>query len=351
MSKFKVNNRSIGPLNEPYIIAEIAQAHDGSLGLAHTYIEAVASAGASAVKFQTHFAAEESTKDEQWRVKFSYQDASRYEYWQRMEFTEEQWAGLKEHADRVGIDFISTPFSLKAVKLLDKLNVPLWKIGSGEINNLPLLKEVAQTGRPVVISSGMSPMSEVDAAVSLLREYETPFSVLQCTTSYPCPANKIGLNNIQKFSTRYDCPVGLSDHSGRPFAGLAAVTLGASIIEVHVVFDKKMFGPDASSSLNFDELKLLVEGSRDIFEMHQNPVDKDMIANKEMISLRELFNKSIVLSNELQSGSVLTLGDLSFKKPGIGITPEQVDNVVGKVLKQTLPRDHFLSFDDLEEGV
>ena len=347
MNKFRVNNKVIDANNEPYIIAEIGQAHDGSLGLAHAYIEAVAKSGADAVKFQTHFAAEESTKDEPWRVKFSYQDASRYEYWQRMEFTEEQWAGLYKHASELGLDFISTPFSSKAVRLLENLNVPFWKIGSGEINNHPLLEEVAKTGKPVIISSGMSPMSEVDKAVDLLRSYSVPFAILQCTSSYPCPAEKIGLNNLEEFSSRYDCPVGLSDHSGQPYAGLAAVTLGASILEVHVVFDKQMFGPDVSSSLTFDELSVLVKGSHDIHEMIMNPVDKDGLASGEMAPLRKLFNKSIVLAREVKAGGVLTKEDLCFKKPGTGITPELLDSVLGLKVKKNLPRDHFISFDDL----
>jgi len=349
MNIFKVKNRIIGNKYKPYIIAEVGQAHDGSLGLAHAYIDAAKKAGADAIKFQTHFAAEESTPQEQWRVKFSYQDASRYEYWQRMEFTDEQWVGLKQHADDIGIDFISTPFSSKAVTLLNKIDVPYWKIGSGEINNLPLIKEVAETGKPVIISSGMSSLLEVDAAVALLRSYDTPFAVLQCTTAYPCPSNKIGLNNIQEFSTRYKCPTGLSDHSGKPFAGLAAVTLGASILEVHVVFDKNMFGPDVSSSLTFDELSLLVQGVQDIFEMQMNPVDKDGLAENEMVSLRELFNKSIVLATNLDAGTILKIEHLRFKKPGTGLTTNQIGKVVGKKLKQTLTQDHFLSFDDLEE--
>lgn len=349
MNLFKVKNRKIGIEHKPYVIAEIGQAHDGSLGLAHAYIDAVAGAGADAVKFQTHYASEESTKGEPWRVKFSFQDASRYDYWQRMEFTESQWLGLKEHADRLGIDFISSPFSSKAIQLLDKLDVPFWKIGSGEINNLPLLEEVALTRKPVIISSGMSPLSEVDTAVQLLGKYNVSYAVLQCTTSYPCPPEKIGLNNINEFYNRYSCPVGLSDHSGRPYAGLAAISQGASILEVHVVFDKTMFGPDTSSSLTINELKMLVEGSQDIFIMRQKPVNKDMLAHEEMGELRKLFNKSIVLSKNLEAGSILTLDDLQFKKPGNGITPNKVNDVVGKVLTKTLPQDHFLSFSDIKD--
>lgn len=348
MNTFKVKNKTLGKGQKPYIIAEIAQAHDGSLGLAHAYIEAVAAAGADAVKFQTHFASEESTKGEPWRVNFSYQDDSRYEYWERMEFNEEQWQGLKKHADELGIDFISTPFSSKAIKLLEKLDVPFWKISSGDINNLPLLQEIALTGKPVVLSSGMSPLSEVDFAVNLLKEYKIPFAVLQCTTAYPCPAEKIGLNNVSDFLARYNCPVGLSDHSGKIFSCLAAVALEATILEVHVVFDKKMFGPDVSSSLTFSELELLVEGSNEIHKMQSNPVDKNAMAIEEMSELRTLFQKSIVLSSELEAGTKLTLEHLRFKKPGKGITPEQVELVIGKTLIQSLPADHFLSFEDLK---
>lgn len=348
MTKFKVRDRTLGEGQRPYIIAEIAQAHDGSLGLAHAYIEAAAAAGADAVKFQTHFAVEESTRDEAWRVNFSYQDKNRFEYWQRMEFNEEQWQGLKRHADDLNIDFISTPFSSKAIRLLNRLDVPFWKVSSGDINNLPLLKELASTGKPIVLSSGMSPISEVDFAVNLLTEYAVPFAVLQCTTAYPCPSEKIGLNNISLFSNRYSCPVGLSDHSGNIFSCLAAVALEAAILEVHVVFDKKMFGPDVSSSLTFSQLEVLVEGSNEIHKMLMNPIDKDALAIEEMVELRSLFQKSIVLAHDLEAGTTLTLDHLRFKKPGIGLTPEKVDSVIGKRLKTSLPADHFLSIGDTE---
>ena len=187
-----------------------------------------------------------------------------------MEFSEDQWAGLKIHADELDIDFISTPFSSKAIKLLDNLDVPFWKVSSGDINNTPLLEEMALTAKPVVLSSGMSSIEELDKAVSILKKHKTSFAILQCTTSYPCPPEKIGLNNISNFRTRYKCPVGLSDHSGNIYSSLAATSLQASIIEVHVVFDKDMFGPDVSSSITFKELKSLVEGAKHIHQIFLN---------------------------------------------------------------------------------
>ena len=247
-------------------------------------------------------------RDEPWRVKFSYQDNSRYEYWQRMEFTEDQWWGLKEHADRLNIDFISTPFSLRAVELLTNFSMPFWKVSSGDINNFPLLEAMVASRRPIVLSSGMSPVAELDAAVELLKAESVPYVVLQCTTSYPCPFEKVGLNNLNRFSERYGCPVGLSDHTGSIYAALGAVTLGASMIEVHVVFDKQMFGPDVSSSLNFEELAMLVDGSDALSTIRSNPVDKDQIAFDEMTELRSLFQKSVVLAEGLEEEQPLSIG-------------------------------------------
>ncbi len=145
------------------VIGEVAQAHDGSLGAAHAYIDAIASSGADAVKFQTHIAAAESTPQEPWRVRFSYQDASRYEYWKRMEFTEEQWLGLKRHAEEKKLEFLSSPFSLEAARLLQRIGMKAWKVASGEVANAQLFDYMLETRLPVMLSTGMSSMEEIDA--------------------------------------------------------------------------------------------------------------------------------------------------------------------------------------------
>ena len=164
--------------NPCLVIGEIAQTHDGSLGTAHAYIDAIANAGADAVKFQTHIAAAESTPGEPWRVKFSRQDATRFDYWKRMEFTEAQWHGLAEHAAERGLIFLSSAFSFEAVDLLERVGVPAWKVGAGETSNLPLLEKMARTGKPVILSSGMSDWAELDAAVNCVREHGAPVAVL-----------------------------------------------------------------------------------------------------------------------------------------------------------------------------
>ena len=329
------------------IIGEIAQAHDGSLGMAHAYIEAVAKAGADAVKFQTHIAAAESTPGEPWRVKFSPQDATRYDYWRRMEFTEDQWRGLKEHATDKGLLFLSSPFSHEAVEMLERIGVPAWKVASGEVNNLPLFERMLQTGIPVLLSSGMSPLDELDRAVEAVRARGVPFAVLQCTSAYPCPPERLGLNLIPLLAHRYGCPVGLSDHSGTIYAGLAAVVLGVKVLEVHVTMSREMFGPDVPASITTAELRDLVQGVRFLEKALASPVDKDAMA-AELGPLRSMFTKSIVLRRDLPEGAVLREEDLAFKKPGTGIPAAHVAKVLGRRLRRSVAADTLLTEDDLE---
>ena len=220
-----------GPTGKALIVAEVAQAHDGSLGLAHAFIDAVAAAGADAIKFQTHIASAESTVHEPWRVKFSRQDATRYDYWKRMEFSEEQWFGLKTHAEERNLKFLSSPFSIEAVELLTRVGVAAWKVASGEVNNEPMFVAMAASRLPMILSSGMSTIAELDAAVGRVKAAGLPLTLLQCTSMYPTPPEKIGLNLIPFFRERYDCAVGLSDHSGTLYAGLAAAAIGIDALK------------------------------------------------------------------------------------------------------------------------
>ncbi|MGQ0542992.1 MAG: N-acetylneuraminate synthase family protein [Blastocatellia bacterium] len=329
------------------VIGEVAQTHDGSLGQAHAFIDSIANAGADAVKFQTHIAAAESTPDEPWRIKFSRQDASRYDYWRRMEFSKEQWAGLKAHADERGLLFLSSPFSFEAFDLLSEIGISVWKIASGEVNNMPLLERIIATQSPVILSSGMSDWSELDRAVEKIRVSGNPFAVLQCTSAYPCPPEQTGLNMLAELKGRFKCPTGLSDHSGNIFAGLAAVTLGAEVLEVHVTMSREMFGPDVVSSITSSELKQLVEGVRAIELMTANPVKKD-VAAVELEPLRKVFNKSVYTSSELPKGTVLDAYHLRLKKPGTGIPAERFAELIGKRLNRDVQIDEMLSFEDFD---
>ena len=322
-------------------------AHDGSLGLAHAFIDAVADVGVDAVKFQTHIAEAESTPDEPWRVRFSLQDASRWDYWKRTAFTREQWVGLRRHADERGLLFLSTPFSEEAFELLETVGVAAWKVASGEITNRPLLERMAASGLPVLLSTGMSPIGEIDRAVTWIRAFACPLLVLQCTSAYPCPPERVGLNNVPLFRERYGAS-GLSDHSGTPYPSLAAVTLGAQLVEVHVTFDRRMFGPDVPASLTIDELAQLVDGIRWIEAMKAAPADKDELP-EGVRELRRIFMKSLVTAMPLEAGTRLRREHLAIRKPGTGIPPCELERVVGRRLRHALPEGHILTPDDLED--
>jgi len=329
------------------IIGEVAQAHDGSLGMAHAFIDAIANAGADAVKFQTHIAAAESTPSEPWRVKFSPQDDTRYAYWKRMEFSEEQWAGLRKHASERNLLFLSSPFSIEAVDLLTRVGVAAWKIASGEVGTSMMLERMAETRLPLLLSTGMSSLKEIDAAVEQIRRFDLPFAVMQCTSSYPCPAEKIGLNMLSAFRERYGCAVGLSDHSATIYPGLAATTLGADVLEVHVTLSREMFGPDVPASLTTREFGQLVDGVRFIERMVTSPVDKDRLAD-EARPLRDLFTKSVVPRYDLPKGTLLKNEHLALKKPGTGIPASRLANVIGTRLVRAVRADELIRECDLE---
>lgn len=329
------------------MIAEVAQAHDGSLGMAHAYIDAAAKTGANAVKFQTHIAAAESTPSEPFRVKFSKQDATRYDYWKRMEFTPEQWRGLRDHAHERGLVFLSSAFSLEAVELLEALGMPAWKVGSGEIGTLPMLERMARTGKPVLLSNGLADWATLDTAVATVRGAGAPLAIFQCTTAYPCPPERVGLNVIEQLRTRYDCPAGLSDHSGKIFAGLAAATLGANLLEMHIVLDRDCFGPDVPASLTTAEFRQLVEGVRFIESALGSQVDKDAAA-VELAELRRVFGKSVVAARDLAAGQRLEEQDLALKKPGSGIPAADLNKVLGRVLRAEVKEDTLLQESDFE---
>ncbi len=329
------------------IIGEVALTHDGSLGLAHAFVDAIAAAGADAVKFQTHIAAAESTPSEPFRVKFSRQDKTRYDYWKRMEFTEEGWRGLAEHARERGILFLSSPFSIEAVALLERIGMPLWKIASGETSNTMLLDRILDTGKPVLLSTGMSPIAEIDAAVARVRARKVDVGVFQCTTAYPCPPEKIGLNMMPFYRERYGCWVGLSDHSATIYPGLAGAAVGMDMLEVHVALSREMFGPDVVASVTTAELRTLVDGIRFIERMRAAPIDKDASA-QETAPLRKLFTRSVVSRVDLPAGTVIAREHLAIKKPGTGLAPERLEDIVGRRLARPVAVDQVLAAEDIE---
>ena len=329
------------------VVAEVAQSHDGSLGQAHAFVDAIARSGADAVKFQTHIAAAESTPSEPWRVPFSRQDESRYDYWRRMEFTPDQWAGLADHASQVGLVFLSSAFSIEAIELLEKIGMKAWKVASGEVGNLDLVRRMAATRAPMLLSSGMSSFDELDRAVEAVRAEGAPVAVLQCATAYPCPPEQLGLNVLDELRQRYGCWVGLSDHSATIYAGIAAATLGADVVEVHATLSTEMFGPDVPASITTTALADLVAGIRFVETALASPVDKDASA-VSMQPMRDLFTRSAVAAVDLPSGTTIERHHLAAKKPGTGIPADRIPELVGRRVARHIPSDALLQEDDLE---
>lgn len=329
-----------------FIIAEIAQAHEGSLGIAHSYIDALADTGVDAVKFQTHIADAESSIHEPFRVNFSYEDKSRYDYWKRMEFGKDEWVSLKQHCEDKGLEFISSPFSNAAVELLEQIGVKRYKIGSGEVNNFLMLRRIAETGKPILLSSGMSSYEELDKTIEFLKPYKNHLSILQCTTAYPTNPKEWGLNVIYELKERYGLPVGFSDHSGGITASIAAAANGAEIFEFHAVFSRKMFGPDAQASLEIDEIKYLTTSLHDVRTAKENSVNKNN--NSRFRTLKKIFEKSLAINCDIKKGDVIGIEMLEAKKPkGFGVDASEFNSVIGKKAKKDLSKWSFIKKDDL----
>lgn len=318
------------------IIAEAGMNHDGSLGNAIRLAETAAECGADAVKFQLHEAAAETTRDAPSPPYFQHE--TRWEYFERTAFSDEQWALLKAACDRAGIEFLCSAFSLEAVERLERIGVARYKIGSGEVTNLALVRAVAATGKPVLLTSGMSSWSELDAAVEAVGDNVT---ILQCTSSYPTLPEYVGLNVLAELRERYGKPVGFSDHTLGLAAPFAAAALGAVVVEKHFTLSKQSYGPDAALALELDELEDLVDGIRDIETMLANPVDKDDI--EPFAEMKRVFEKSVVSVVDIPEGASIERGWLAAKKPGTGIPAAKLDEVVGRTARGEIAADTVIT--------
>jgi N-acetylneuraminate synthase len=325
------------------IIAEIGSVHDGSFGNALRLIDAAADAGADTVKFQTHLAEAESLPDAPAPAYFN--DEPRIAYFKRTGFTLDQWKRLAAHATARGVAFLSSPFSIEAVDLLEQVGVAAYKVPSGEVSNLPLLERIAATGKPVFLSSGMSNWTELDAAVATLRP-GGPLTVMQCSSAYPCPPEKVGLNVIREIAARYGTPVGFSDHTTGLAAPIAAAALGASVIEKHFTFSRLMYGSDAKHSMEPEDFRTMAAAIRDVWAMLARPVDKSDASDYR--GMKRIFEKSVVTARALPAGAALTREMLAFKKPGDGIRAADYRSVLGRRTARALGADHKIGPEDLE---
>jgi N,N'-diacetyllegionaminate synthase len=240
---------------------------------------------------------------------------------------------------------MSSPFANEAVDLLEEIELDVYKIASGEVTNTPLLERIAATKKPVVLSSGMSDWSELDRAVEILKGGGGDLTVMQCTSAYPCPVERAGINVIKEIATRYGVTTGFSDHTQSIAAAVSAIAAGATVVEKHITFSRAMYGSDAQFGAEPHEFEQYCREMRDAWKIVENPVDKaDLGKLREM---KQVFEKSIVTAAAITRGQQLTREHLAFKKPGTGIRADRVDQIVGKQAARDLPKDHMLDEKDL----
>ena len=335
-------------IKKTYIIAEIGNTHEGSLGLAKCFIKSAADCGVDAVKMQTHIFEAESLPSAPNPPYFK--DETRKEYFERTAFTFEQWKELKRYSEEdLKIDFFSSPFSLEALDLLEAVGMNTYKVASGEVNNTPLLEKIAKTGKRVLLSSGMSSWSELDEAVETLQSNGCKdLIVLQCPSEYPCPPEQAGLNVLDELKDRYqNVTIGYSDHTMGLAVPLAAVIKGAKVIEKHFTLSQAMYGSDAMNSTEPEDFKRLVDEIRQIEIALSSKVDKDEKV-KSLENMKMTFEKSIVSSQSLNESDVIEFKDLAFKKPGDGIPAREYKKLVGKKLNKSMGKDSKFKWEDFE---
>ncbi len=334
-SNLKIKKNIIGDDYKPFIIAEVGQSHSGSLKRAIRYIRSIAETGVDAIKFQTHIASDESTLDEPFRVSFSKKYKSRYDYWKAMEFTEKEWKKISNYCKKKKIIFLSSPFSLKAVKLLKKINIPAWKIASGEFFSEQMLEEIYKTKKPLLISTGMSKYSEIYKIVKKLKKKKIKFLLFQCTSEYPSNKENIGLNIIDEFKKKFKCPAGLSDHSGNLMTLISAIASGSNAIECHIKLNGPKNNPDFSSSISLKELKFLVEFKNYFYELKNAKINKSSLS-KQVKKNRKLFLKSLAPIKSMKKGEIVKADNITEKKPGTGINIKDKNKIIGKKILKNI---------------
>jgi len=338
-------------IKSPFIIAEAGVNHNGDINLAKKLIDVAHKAGADAVKFQTWKPGELTGR---FAIKVEYletstpEDESRFELSKRLCLPYDAFRELKSYCENVGIQFLSTPDGFESLNfLVDELDMPIIKIGSTELNHIAFLEAVGKKHRPVILSTGLGTLAEVDSAVTALRSGggpDLPISILQCTSQYPAPSEEMNLRVIETYSKAFNVPVGLSDHSEGIEASIASVALGATIIEKHFTLDRTMEGPDHAASLTPTELNDFVIALRHISKMLGNGVKSP---TQSEISNMEGIRRSVVAAHDLDVGSILQNSDLTCKRPGTGIAPPFIELLIGHKLTRSLVEDEPIQWKDL----
>jgi len=332
-----------------FVIAEAGVNHNGDMELAKKLVDAAVEAGVDVVKFQT-FRSEDlvssSASMAEYQEKNIGEKESQLEMLKKLELNYDSFKELKEYCDQKGIIFMSTPHTEDAVDFLEPL-VPAFKVGSGDINNLPVLRKMASKGKPIILSTGMSSLEDVKEAVKIIEEAgNLQIILLHCTTNYPCPFDEVNLRAMNTLQAEFpDLPCGYSDHTLGISVPIMAVALGALVIEKHFTLDKDMEGPDHKASLDPKELKQMTQEIRNVEVALGDGIKKP---NPSEIKIAEVAKKSVIANRDIKQGEVIKTEDLIIKRPGTGIEPKHFDDVVGRTTKQDIQKDTLISFDQIQ---
>ncbi|QYJ03730.1 N-acetylneuraminate synthase family protein [Nocardioides panacisoli] len=341
----KIGNRDVGPEHPPLVIAEIGINHGGDLDVAKEMVAAAHSAGCEMVKHQTHFVEDEMT-DEAKEIFPPNADKSIWDVIAECALDREQEKELKAYTEDLGMMYISTPFSRSAADFLDELDVPAFKIGSGECNNLPLVEHVAAFGRPIIMSTGMQTIDTLQDSVKILDESGVDYALLECTNLYPSPPQNVSLRGIADLREAFpNAVIGFSDHSIGPEMALAGVALGAAIVERHFTDSRYRQGPDITASMDPPELRRLITLSREIHIAANN--DKHRTADEEAVY--RFARASLVADRDLEAGTVVDRADIWARRPGSGEIPGfDYYKVLGRRTTRAIPRNTQLTWSDFE---
>ena len=326
-----------------YIIAEAGVNHNGSFELACKLVDEAKKAGVDCIKFQT-FKSENLVSCNAEKAEYQKNttgEGSQVDMLKQLELSYDEFIKLKEYCDEKRICFLSTPFDMDSIDFLNSIDMPFWKIPSGEVTNLPYLTALAKTGKPIVMSTGMCDIAEIEAAMNVLKDNGVKsIKLLHCNTEYPTPFADVNLKAMQQISDEFQIKVGYSDHTKGIEVPIAAVALGATVIEKHFTLDKNMEGPDHKASLEPDELKAMVSAIRNIEQAIGTGVKTASASEKKNISV---VRKSIVAASPIRKGEVFSEENLTVKRPGTGISPMRWEDVIGKKATRDYEEDELIA--------
>lgn len=340
MKRISIENKAINGSEPVFIIAEAGINHNGKLEHAKLLIDEAARVQVSAIKFQTHFLDDEMLKDHQGA---DYIGESLYELLDRTKLSKDDHRILQSHAKEKNIIFLSTPFSREASDFLDEINVPAFKIGSGELTNLPFLEHVAKKGKPMILSTGMSTLEEIKNTIDFVKPINDQLILMQCTSSYPTRYENVNLRFMEILRNTFDVNVGLSDHSEGIYTALGAVALGAVVVEKHFTIDRNWPGPDQKASIEPKELAELVKGSLAVWKA----LGEKKIVLEDEIQVQKMARESVVSIKDIKKGETLGYDNLWVKRPGTGIPAKELKNVCGKIAHRDIVANVLLTQEDI----